>query len=168
MSRRHAAKKRQVIPDTKYNSIMLTKFINNLMLKGKKSLAEKITYNAFDIVEKKFRIEPFEAFNNAIENIKPQLEVISVRVGGAKYQVPSPVEESRANALSIRWLIKATRNRPEKEMALRLAAEINEAQNNKGGAVKIKEDIYKMAEANKAFAHYSPHKRRENKAAYAK
>lgn len=166
MSRRRTAKKRQVIPDTKYNSIVITKFINSLMLKGKKSLAESITYGAFNIVEDKYRIDPFEAFNNAIENIKPLLEINSIRVGGSKYQVPSPVEESRALTLAIRWLIKASRNRSEKKMILRLAAEINEAQNNKGGAVKIKEDIHKMAEANKAFAHYSPHKRKENRPSY--
>ena len=165
MSRRRTAKKRQVISGAE-SSIVITKFINNLMLKGKKSLAEKITYGAFNIVENKYKIDPLEAFNNAIENIKPLLEINSVRVGGSKYQVPTPVEEPRALTLAIRWLIKASRNRSEKKMILRLAAEINEARNNKGGAVKIKEDIHKMAEANKAFAHYSPHKRKKDRSSY--
>jgi len=153
MSRRHAAKKREILPDTRYNSIVLARFINNVMEAGKKALAEKIVYGAFDKLNKKHRVEPFEAFNNAITNVRPHMEVKSVRVGGANYQVPSHVSETRSNALAVRWLIAAATKRSERSMIDKLAEELFEASNNRGAGVKKKEDTHKMAEANKAFAH---------------
>lgn len=158
MSRRHAAEKRTILPDMKYNSVLLGRFINNIMKEGKKALAEKIIYSALNKVEKKHRADPFETFNNAINNVKPYLEVTSVRVGGANYQVPTPVDERRGYALAIRWLIGAALKRSEKTMIDKLAEEIFEAANNRGGAIKKREDTHKMAESNKAFAHFSPKK----------
>lgn len=154
MSRRHAAEKRTILPDMKYDSILVAKFTNSIMKEGKKGLAEKIIYSAFDKIEKKYRADAFETFNSAINNVKPYLEVTSVRVGGANYQVPAPVDERRGNALSIRWIIGAAAKRSEKAMVDKLAEEIFEAANNRGGAIKKREEAHKMAEANKAFAHY--------------
>lgn len=158
MSRRHAAEKRVILPDMKYNSPLLARFINNIMKEGKKALAEKIVYSAFDKIEKKHRVNPFEAFNSAMNNVKPYLEVTSVRVGGANYQVPSPVDERRGYALASRWIINAACKRSEKMMIDKLAEELFEASNNRGVAIKKREDTHKMAEANKAFAHFSPKK----------
>ena len=158
MSRRHAAVKRVILPDMKYNSTLLARFINNLMKEGKKALAEKIVYSAFNKIEKKHRVNPYEAFNTAMNNVKPYLEVTSVRVGGANYQVPSPVDERRGYALASRWIINAANKRSEKMMIDKLAEELFEASNNRGIAIKKKEDTHKMAEANKAFAHFSPKK----------
>ena len=128
------------------------------MKEGKKALAEKIVYSAFNKIEKKHRVNPYEAFNTAMNNVKPYLEVTSVRVGGANYQVPSPVDERRGYALASRWIINAANKRSEKMMIDKLAEELFEASNNRGIAIKKKEDTHKMAEANKAFAHFSPKK----------
>ncbi len=158
MSRRHAAEKRVILPDMRYNSPLVARFINNVMKQGKKALAEKIVYSAFNKIEKKHRVNPLEAFNNALNNVKPYLEVTSVRVGGANYQVPSPVDERRGYALAIRWIIIAANKRSEKMIIDKLAEELFEASNNRGGANKMREDTHKMAESNKAFAHFSPKK----------
>lgn len=155
MPRRHSAQKRKILPDTKYNSVLVARFINNVMKAGKKALAEKIVYTALQNLEKKHRVEPFEAFSNAINNVKPYTEVNSVRVGGANYQVPSVVSESRGLALAIRWIIIAAAKRPEHSMTDKLTQELFEAFNRRGMAVKKKEDTHKMAEANKAFSHFS-------------
>ncbi|MCV6826059.1 MULTISPECIES: 30S ribosomal protein S7 [Halocynthiibacter] len=154
MSRRHAAEKREVLPDAKFGDRVLTKFMNNLMIDGKKSAAERIVYNAFDRVEDKIKRAPVEVFHEALENIKPSLEVRSRRVGGATYQVPVDVRPERREALAIRWLISSARNRNENTMEERLAGELLDAVNNRGTAVKKREDTHKMAEANKAFSHY--------------
>ncbi|MBE7636746.1 30S ribosomal protein S7 [Sneathiella sp. P13V-1] len=154
MSRRHAAEKREVLPDAKFGDIVLTKFMNSLMLDGKKSVAERIVYGAFDIVEKKTGNQPLEVFHEALDKIKPDLEVRSRRVGGATYQVPVEVRSDRAQALAIRWLINSARSRSELTMMERLSGEILDASNERGGAVKKREDTHKMAEANRAFAHY--------------
>ena len=154
MSRRHAAEKREVLPDAKFGDRILTKFMNNLMIDGKKSIAESIVYNAFDRVENKLKRAPVEVFHEAIENIKPSVEVRSRRVGGATYQVPVEVRPERREALAIRWLIKASRARNENTMEERLAGELVDAVNGRGTAVKRREDTHKMAEANKAFSHY--------------
>jgi small subunit ribosomal protein S7 len=158
MSRRHAAEKRVILPELRYNSVLLSKFINNIMKEGKKALAEKIVYSAFEKVEKKYRLNPFEVFTNAVNNVKPYLEVTSVRVGGANYQVPSPVDETRGYALATNWLIEAAKKRSEKAMIDKLAEELFEAYNNRGGAIKKREETHRMAEANKAFSHFSPKK----------
>jgi small subunit ribosomal protein S7 len=155
MSRRHAAIKRVVNPDTKYNSVFVAKFINHLMRDGKKSIAEKIVYGAFDRMEKKHSVEPFKGFNDAVSNVKPYLEVKSVRVGGANYQVPAPVDEKRGFALATRWLIDAAQKRSGRSMIEKLSEELFDAANSRGVAVKKKEDTHKMAEANKAFAHFA-------------
>jgi small subunit ribosomal protein S7 len=154
MSRRHAAEKREVLPDAKFGDKVLTKFMNNLMIDGKKSIAERIVYNAFDRVEEKLKRAPVEVFHEALENIKPALEVRSRRVGGATYQVPVEVRPERREALAIRWLIKASRTRNENTMEERLAGELVDAVNSRGSAVKKREDMHKMADANKAFSHY--------------
>ncbi|MEN8833266.1 30S ribosomal protein S7 [Pacificibacter sp.] len=154
MSRRHAAEKREVLPDAKFGDRILTKFMNNLMIDGKKSAAEKIVYNAFDRVEDKLKKAPVEVFHEALENIKPSVEVRSRRVGGATYQVPVEVRTERREALAIRWLIKAARSRNENTMEERLAGELLDAVNGRGSAVKKREDTHKMADANKAFSHY--------------
>lgn len=155
MSRRHAAEKREIIPDVKYKSVIIARFINSIMKEGKRGLAEKILYSAFDKISKKHKLDPVECFNNAMTGVRPYLEVKSVRVGGANYQVPSPVSDSRSVALAIRWLITAAQKRSEKTMIDKLAEELFEASNNRGAAVKKKEDTHKMAEANKAFAHFA-------------
>ena len=154
MSRRHAAEKREVLPDAKFGDRILTKFMNNLMIDGKKSIAEGIVYNAFDRVEEKLKRAPVEVFHEAIDNIKPSVEVRSRRVGGATYQIPVEVRPERREALAIRWLIKASRSRNEKTMEERLAGELVDAVNGRGTAVKKREDTHKMADANKAFSHY--------------
>ncbi len=154
MSRRHAAEKREVLPDAKYGDRVLTKFMNNLMVDGKKSVAERIVYNAFERVEAKLKRSPVECFHEALDNVKPSLEVRSRRVGGATYQVPVEVRPERREALAIRWLITAAKNRNENTMEERLAAELADAVNGRGTAVKKREDTHKMADANKAFSHY--------------
>ena len=154
MSRRHAAEKREVLPDAKFGDKVLTKFMNNLMIDGKKSVAESIVYNALDRVEKRLKRAPIEVFHEALDNIKPSVEVRSRRVGGATYQVPVEVRTERREALAIRWLITAARKRNENTMEERLAGELADAVNNRGTAVKKREDTHKMADANKAFSHY--------------
>jgi len=154
MSRRHAAEKREILPDAKFGDRVLSKFMNNLMLDGKKSAAEGIVYGAFDQVEDKLKRAPVEVFHEALENIKPSVEVRSRRVGGATYQVPVEVRPERREALAIRWLIKAARARNENTMKERLAGELMDAVASRGTAVKKREDTHKMAEANKAFSHY--------------
>ena len=154
MSRRRRAEKREILPDPKFKDIVLSKFMNNLMLDGKKSVSEKIVYGAFDEIENKMKRPPLEVFHEALDNIKPAVEVRSRRVGGATYQVPVEVRPQRREALAIRWLIKASRDRNEKTMKDRLASELIDAVNTRGSAVKKKEDTHKMAEANKAFSHY--------------
>jgi small subunit ribosomal protein S7 len=154
MSRRHAAEKREILPDAKYGDKVLTKFMNNLMLDGKKSVAETIVYGALERVQAKLKREPVQAFHEALDNVKPSVEVRSRRVGGATYQVPVEVRTERREALAIRWLIIAARKRNENTMEERLAAELSDAVNNRGTAVKKREDTHKMADANKAFSHY--------------
>ena len=154
MSRRHRAEKREVLPDAKFGDLVLTKFMNNLMYDGKKSAAERIVYGALDRVEQKSRRDPIEAFHEALDNIKPAVEVRSRRVGGATYQVPVEVRPERREALAIRWLITASRNRNENTMEERLSGELLDALNGRGTAVKKREDTHKMAEANRAFSHY--------------
>ena len=154
MSRRRRAEKREILPDPKFKDLVLSKFMNNLMLDGKKSVSEKIVYGAFDEIENKMKRPPLEVFHEALDNIKPSVEVRSRRVGGATYQVPVEVRPERREALAIRWLIKASRDRNEKTMKDRLASELIDAVNTRGSAVKKKEDTHKMAEANKAFSHY--------------
>ena len=154
MSRRRRAEKREILPDPKFKDLVLSKFMNNLMLDGKKSVSEKIVYGAFDEIENKMKRPPLEVFHEALDNIKPAVEVRSRRVGVATYQVPVEVRPQRREALAIRWLIKASRDRNEKTMKDRLASELIDAVNTRGSAVKKKEDTHKMAEANKAFSHY--------------
>ena len=154
MSRRHAAEKRKVLPDPKYGDLVITRLMNRLMLDGKKSVAEKIVYGAFDDMEKKGGSDPVAMFHEALTNIKPQVEVRSRRVGGATYQVPVEVRPDRRQALAIRWIIEAARNRHENTMADRLCSELQDASENRGSAVKKREDTHRMADANKAFAHY--------------
>lgn len=154
MSRRHSAEKRAVLPDAKYNDKVVTKFMNNVMEHGKKAVAEKIVYSAFDIMAAKTKQDALSVFNEAIENVKPVVEVRSRRVGGATYQVPVEVRSDRRQALAIRWIIAAAQKRSETTMTDRLANELLDAFANKGSAVKKREDTHKMAEANKAFSHY--------------
>src|SRR3954447_17873086 len=154
MSRRHAAEKREVLPDAKYGDVVLTKFMNCLMYQGKKSAAEGIVYGAMTQVEKKAKGDPVKMFHEALTNVKPHLEVRSRRVGGATYQVPVEVRPDRAQALAIRWLISTARGRSENTMTERLSGELLDASNNRGAAVKKREDTHRMAEANKAFSHY--------------
>jgi len=154
MSRRHSAEKREVIPDPKFGDIVVTKFMNSIMYEGKKSTAERIVYGAFDIIESKTKSEPLGVFKSALENVAPAIEVRSRRVGGATYQVPVEVRTERRQALAIRWLITAARGRNDKTMVERLSAELMDAANNRGNAVKKREDTHRMAEANRAFSHY--------------
>jgi small subunit ribosomal protein S7 len=154
MSRRHAAEKREVLPDAKYGDLIVTKFMNCLMYQGKKSAAEGIVYGAMTQVEKKAKGDPVKMFHEALTNVKPHLEVRSRRVGGATYQVPVEVRPDRAQALAIRWIIATARGRSEQTMTDRLAAELLDAANNRGASVKKREDTHRMAEANKAFSHY--------------
>jgi small subunit ribosomal protein S7 len=155
MSRRHAAVKRVISPDAKYKSVLLAKFTNKIMKDGKKSVAEKVVYGAFSTMEKKHGVDAFQAFNDAMNNVKPFVEVTSVRVGGANYQVPAPVDERRGNALAIRWIIDAARKRSGRSMVEKLSEELFDAANNRGVAIKKREDTHKMAEANKAFSHFA-------------
>lgn len=147
---------RDIAPDSKYNNVLITKFINNLMLSGKKSIAQGIFYDALDKMQTKIKgeMEPVEAFQQAIENVKPMVEVKSRRVGGANYQVPMEVRPERRQALAIRWILEAARKRNEKKLADRLANELTDAYNKTGISIKKREDVHRMAEANKAFAHY--------------
>ena len=154
MSRRHRAEKREINPDPKFGDLVLSKFMNSIMLDGKKSVAERIVYAALDQVEEKARTEALPMFHTALENIAPQVEVRSRRVGGATYQVPVEVRSERRQALAIRWLIAAARKRNETTMIDRLSGELMDAANNRGAAVKKREDTHKMAEANRAFSHY--------------
>ena len=154
MSRRRAAEKREVLPDAKYGDVVVSKFINNLMFHGKKSAAEDIVYGAFTRIEKVGKNEPIRVFHDALDNVRPQIEVRSRRVGGATYQVPVEVRSDRAQALAIRWLIEAARKRSENTMEERLFKELMEASDNRGSAVKKREDTHRMAEANRAFSHY--------------
>jgi small subunit ribosomal protein S7 len=153
MSRKHQAPQREVLPDPKYNDILITKVINTLMYDGKKSTSESIFYEALDLVEKKVGEEGIKVFKKAMNNIKPAVEVKSRRIGGATYQVPIEVRPNRKQSLALRWLRDYSRTRAGKNMVEKLADEIIDAANNRGGAVKKREDVYKMAEANKAFAH---------------
>ena len=154
MSRRRRAEKREVLPDPKFGDQVLSKFINSLMYNGSKSVAESIVYGAFDRVSQRGGSDPIRVFHDALDNVKPDLEVRSRRVGGATYQVPVEVRTDRAQALGIRWLIKAARDRSEATMSERLANELMDAASNRGSAVKKREDVHRMAEANKAFSHY--------------
>jgi small subunit ribosomal protein S7 len=154
MSRRHSAEKREILPDPKFGNVVVTKFMNSIMYAGKKSVAEAIVYGALDIVENKTKQNPVGVFEQALDNVMPSIEVRSRRVGGATYQVPVEVRTTRRQALGIRWLIAAARDRNEKTMTERLSAELLDASNNRGNAVKKREDVHRMAEANRAFAHY--------------
>jgi len=154
MSRRHRAEKREIFPDPKFGDRDLTKFMNYIMVDGKKSAAEQIVYGALEIIEDKAKREPVRVFHEALENVAPEVEVRSRRVGGATYQVPTDVRPERRKALAIRWLAAAARGRNENTMRERLAGEILDASSNRGSAVKKREDTHKMAEANKAFSHY--------------
>jgi small subunit ribosomal protein S7 len=154
MPRRREVPKRLVSPDPKYHDRQVTKFICNLMKKGKKSLSERVFYGAMDIIEKRTREEPLKVFKKALDSVKPVLEVKARRVGGATYQVPVEIRPQRRTALAMRWLISYARARGEKTMMERLAAELIDAANNRGSSIKKREDTHKMAEANKAFAHY--------------
>ena len=154
MSRRHRAEVRKIIPDAKYKNETVAKFTNYIMYAGKRSVAEGIVYSSFDILEKQLNRNPVEAFEEALDNIKPNVEVRSRRVGGATYQVPTEVRPRRAEALALRWVIAAARQRKEKTMRERIASELMDALNKRGAAIKKREDTHKMAEANKAFAHF--------------
>jgi len=154
MSRRHRAEKREVIPDAKYGDLVLAKFMNSLMYHGKKSAAETIIYGAFEQMEKKAKVDPLRTFHEALDNVMPAIEVRSRRVGGATYQVPVEVRPDRRKALAIRWIISAARSRNEQTMVGRLSGELLDAANNRGSAVKKREDTHRMAEANRAFSHY--------------
>ncbi len=154
MSRRHRAEKREIIPDPKFGDVVVSKFMNSVMYDGKKSEAEAIVYGALDTIEQKVRQDPVAVFHQALDNVMPQLEVRSRRVGGATYQVPVEVRVDRRQALAIRWLISAARARNERTMVERLSGELMDASNNRGNAVKKREDTHKMAEANRAFSHY--------------
>ena len=154
MPRRGNVPKREILPDPMYNSVLVTKLVNSIMLDGKKGVAQKVVYGAFDIVKEKTGNDPLEVFTTAMDNIMPSLEVKARRVGGATYQVPMDVRPARRQTLGLRWLTSYSRARSERTMAERLAAEIMDAANNTGSAVKKREDTHKMAESNKAFAHF--------------
>ena len=154
MSRRRAAVKREILADPKYGDVVVSKFMNSLMYAGKKSVTERILYGAFDAIEARTGQDPVKVFHEALENVKPMIEVRSRRVGGATYQVPIEVRPDRRQALAIRWIIGISRKRGEHTMTERLAAELLDAANNRGNAVKKREDTHRMAEANKAFSHY--------------
>ena len=154
MPRRREVPKREILPDPVYNSQLVTKFVNSVMKQGKKSTAERILYGALEMVSEKTQDDPMKVFKKAVENVKPSVEVKSRRVGGSNYQVPVEVRPSRKLALSMRWIIQSAQKRGEKTMKLKLAGELSDAAENRGGAMKKKEDTHRMAEANKAFAHY--------------
>ena len=154
MSRRRAAIKREILPDHKYKDLVIARFMNRIMEDGKKSVSERIVYGAFDIMFKKTNKEPLEFFHSALDNVKPNLEVKSRRVGGATYQVPMEVRPRRAQTLAMKWIVDSALKRNEKTMKERIASEIIDAHNNKGNAVKKREETHKMAEANRAFSHF--------------
>ena len=154
MPRKGRVSKRERLPDPKYNDVLVQRFVNSVMWDGKKSLARRLVYGAFDLMAKRLKEEPLRVFRKAIDNVKPELEVKARRVGGATYQVPVEVRMDRKMSLAIRWLLRYARDRAEKTMTEKLAGELIDAYNNRGGAVKKREDTHKMAEANKAFAHY--------------
>jgi len=154
MARRRRPEKREILPDPKFGDVVLSKFMNSVMLDGKKSVAESIVYSALDTVEARAKKDPLQVFHDALNNIKPGIEVRSRRVGGATYQVPVEVRPERSQALAIRWLIAAARSRSENTMSARLSGELLDASNNRGNAVKKREDTHRMAEANRAFSHY--------------
>ena len=154
MSRRHSAEKREINPDAKFGNLVISKFMNTIMIQGKKSVAEAIVYGALEAIEGKTKSDPIKVFEQALDNVMPSIEVRSRRVGGATYQVPVEVRSVRRQALGIRWIIIAARERSEKTMTDRLSAELLDASNNRGNAVKKREDTHRMAEANRAFAHY--------------
>jgi len=154
MPRRREVPKRDVLPDPKYNSKLVAKFMNNVMRCGKKSLAEQIFYGALDIIEQRSKQDPLEVFHKALDNVRPVIEVKSRRVGGATYQVPVEVRSERRDALAMRWIINYSRQRSEKTMVQKLAGELQDSAQSRGGSVKKREDTHRMAEANKAFAHY--------------
>ena len=154
MSRKKSQPKKDIVPDPKFNSTIIPKLINNLMYDGKRGIASKIVYDAIEKIKKKSKEEPINIFNEAINNIKPTVEVRSRRVGGATYQVPVEVKSNRSQALAIRWIVSAVRNRKEKSLTDKLSSELMDAAGNKGSAIKKREDTHKMAEANKAFAHF--------------
>lgn len=154
MSRRREVPKRRITPDPKYKDKLVAKFMNSLMIGGKKAIAEGILYGAFDVIQARYKEDPLEVFRKALDNVKPRIEVKSRRVGGATYQVPVEVRPERRVALGMRWLVQYSRDRGEKTMRERLASELVDAAQNRGSAIKKKDDTHKMAEANKAFAHY--------------
>jgi len=154
MSRRHRAEKRKILPDAKFGDVVVSKFINSVMMHGKKSIAERIVYGALDLMASRASGNPVQSFHDALDNVKPQLEVRSRRVGGATYQVPIDVRADRGQALAFRWIIQNARNRSENTMVERLSGELLDASNNRGGAVKKREDTHRMAGANRAFSHY--------------
>ena len=154
MSRRHRAEKREILPDPKFGSQDVTKFINCLMVDGKKSVAEKALYEALEMIEKEIKADPLEVFNEALENVKPNIEVKSRRVGGATYQVPMEVRAERKLALAIRWLIQSAKKRKEKMISIKIAKELMDAAKKMGEAIKKRQDTHKMAAANKAFSHF--------------
>jgi small subunit ribosomal protein S7 len=154
MPRRREVTKREILPDPKYKNALVARFVNNIMKRGKKSVAEGIFYGAMDLIQKRTQEDPLKLFEKSVNNLKPVIEVKSRRVGGATYQVPTEVRPERRTALAIRWLISYAGERSEKSMQEKLAAELIDAANNRGGAIKKREDVHKMAEANKAFAHY--------------
>ncbi len=154
MPRKREVRKRQITPDPKYHDVLIAKFINGLMRRGKKSVAQQIFYGSLDLIKEKVHSDPLKTFRQAMDNVKPLIEVKPRRVGGATYQVPVEVRPERKTALSIRWIIEYAKARPEKSMQEKLSAELMDAANNRGAAIKKKEDTHKMAEANKAFAHY--------------
>jgi small subunit ribosomal protein S7 len=154
MPRRREVTKREILPDPKYKNTLVARFINKIMNRGKKSVAEGILYRALGIIQERAKEDPLKLFEKSVNNVKPIIEVKSRRVGGATYQVPTEVRQERRTALAIRWLITYAKERSEKSMEEKLAAELMDAANNRGGAIKKREDVHKMAEANKAFAHY--------------
>ncbi len=154
MPRRREVNKREILPDPKYKNALVARFVNNIMERGKKSVAEGIFYGAMDLIQKRTQEDPLKLFEKSVGNVKPVIEVKSRRVGGATYQVPTEVRPERRTALAIRWLISYAGERSEKSMQEKLAGELVDAANNRGGAIKKREDVHKMAEANKAFAHY--------------
>ena len=154
MSRRHRAERRETLPDPKFGNVKITRFMNSIMRQGKKSVAESIVYGALDKIESKTKQNPLQAFEQALDNVSPSIEVRSRRVGGATYQVPVEVRPERRQTLAIRWIIEAARERNEKTMVDKLSSELLDASNNRGNAVKKREDTHRMAEANRAFSHY--------------
>ena len=154
MPRRRVIAKREILPDPKFNNIMLAKFMNHVMVSGKKSVAERIVYGAMSVVEDRLKRDPLEIFEEALDNVAPMVEVKSRRVGGATYQVPVEVKSKRSQALALRWLVDASRKRKDKKMSDKIFNEIYDAYQNRGSAIKKKEDTHKMAESNKAFAHF--------------